>query len=175
MRTPKSLSKGGSKALAQRLLFEAQDLVADRALPCELCRQRMRYWPVGKKTVQRAAGRYFSWRCDVCFFAGQVVAAALAGHALSPVEIRQGRWQQVVALTEHLEELQSAPPSELFEAAMDRLGLQLQAMAEQIDALTAAIARGRGIVLYADAQLSRLDPGARHIPWTPHPPAPAQA
>lgn len=157
------------------MIAEARDLVEDRALPCELCRQRMRYWPVGPKTVQRAAGRYYSWRCDGCFFAGAVVAAALAGQTVSPAEIQKGRCQQAVALTEHLEELLAAPPSELYAAALTRLGLQLQAAAEQIEAVSAAIARGNGIVLYADAQLERLAPTVRHIPWTPHPPAPAQA
>jgi hypothetical protein len=152
---------------------EAQELVEDRAVPCELCRQRMRYWPVGKKTVQRAAGRYYSWRCDGCFFVGDIVAAALAGQTLSPVEIRDGRWQQVQALTEHLEELLAAPPCELYDEALSCVSRQLQELAEQIEALTAAIDRGRGIVLYADTQLGRLEPMARHLPWTPHPPAQA--
>ena len=118
----------------RRIFAEAQDLVDDRALRCELCQRRMRYWPVGEKTVQRAAGRYFSWRCDGCFFAGEIVAAALAGHALSPVQLREGRLQQAAALTEHLEELQAEPPSELLTAALERLGLQLQAIGEQIEA-----------------------------------------
>ncbi|HRI49666.1 MAG TPA: hypothetical protein PLW65_05745 [Pseudomonadota bacterium] len=169
------MSKRGPESAAQRrrrIFAEAQDLVEDRALRCELCQRRMRYWPVGEKTVQRAAGRYFSWRCDGCFFAGEIVAAALAGHALSPVQLREGRLQQAAAVTEHLEELQAEPPSELVAAALERLGLQLQALAEQIEAATTAIARGRGIVLYSDAQLGHAP---RHIPWTPHPPAPAQA
>lgn len=159
----------------RRILVEAQDLVEDRAVRCELCRQRMRYWPVGEKTHTRAAGRYFSWRCDGCYFAGEIVAAALAGDALSPVQVWQGRMAQAEALTEHWAELGSEPPSALIDEALARVGLQLQAVAEQLEAASAAIARGRGIVLYTDA---RLGPGERaqpYAPWTPHPPAPAQA
>jgi hypothetical protein len=156
----------------RRLVAEAQELVDDQAVRCELCQRRMRYWPAAEKTVQRAAGRYFSWRCDGCFFAGEIVAAALAGHTLSPVQLREGRLQQAAAVTEHLAELQTEPACELFDAALERLGLQLQALGEQIEAATVAIARGRGIVLYADAQLGHTP---RHVLWTPHPPAPAQA
>lgn len=162
----------------RRILAEAQDLVDDTAIRCELCGDRMRYWPVGVKTKLRAAGRYFSWRCDGCFFASELVAAALAGDKFSPVQLWHGRMSQAHALTEHFNELvdeQAAQPAELLDDALARLGLQLQAVAEQLEAAAAAIARGRNIVLYTDA---RLRPGERskpYVPWTPHPPAPAQA
>lgn len=159
----------------RRILAEAKELVEDRAVRCELCRQRMRYWPVGSKTRLRAAGRYFSWRCDGCFFAGDIVAAALAGDAFSPVQLWQGRMAQAEALSEHLAELAGEPPSELTDAALARLGLQLQAVAEQLAAAATAIARGRGFVLYADARLGPGDRARPYAPWTPHPPAPAQA
>lgn len=159
----------------RRILAEARELVEDQAVRCELCQERMRYWPSGAKTKLRAAGRYFSWRCDGCFFACEVVAAALAGDSFSPVQLWQGRMSQALALTEHLEELAAQPPSELGTAALERLGLQLQTVAEQLDAAAAAITRGRGIVLYSDARHGQSARSRAYVPWTPHPPAPAQA
>lgn len=167
-----------SETVAQRrrrILAEAQELVDDHAVRCDLCQERMRYWPSGAKTKVRAAGRYFSWRCDGCFFACEVVAAALAGDPFSPVQLWHGRMAQAQALTEHFAELAAEPPSELAAAALERLGLQLQAVAEQLEAAAAAIARGRGIVLYSDARHSQGARSFAYVPWTPHPPAPAQA
>jgi hypothetical protein len=39
------------------LLAEAHDLVNDRALPCELCRRRMRYFPERSDVAVRCYGR----------------------------------------------------------------------------------------------------------------------
>jgi hypothetical protein len=159
----------------QRIVAEARDLVEDRPRSCELCRRRMRYWPDGEKTTQRAFGRYFSWRCDLCFFVSDIVVAALAGHTLSPVQVLRGRLIQAEALTAHLDELMSARADELLDAAMDELCRQLQLVGEQVHAASLAIVHGRNIVLYADMQLGKKDLAGRYIPWTPHPPAPAQA
>ena len=45
------------------LLAEAQDLVSDRALPCDLCRRRVRYFSVRGDVAMRCYGR--GYRCAV--------------------------------------------------------------------------------------------------------------
>lgn len=179
MRKAKTNPAGTERAAQrrQRIVDEARDLVEDRPRSCELCRRRMRYWPDGEQTIQRGFGRYFSWRCDVCFFVSDIVVAALAGHAISPVQVLRGRLVQAEALTAHLDELLSvpAPADELLDAAMDELCRQLQLVGEQVHAASLAILHGRNIVLYADMQLGKKDLAGRYIPWTPHPPARAQA
>ena len=52
----------------ESLLAEARDLVRDRAILCELCRRRMRYFPASDEEAVRGfgralAGNYFAFFC----------------------------------------------------------------------------------------------------------------
>ncbi len=163
----------------ERLLREARDLVEDRARRCELCGERMRYWPQGAKTAQRAAGRYSSWRCDLCHLGPHHFAAALEGRALSPAEELHSRRHQAATLVEHFEELEEAAKplrgeaAELFPEALERLCLQMQQMAETMDALAQRIEEENDIVLFSAH--AHLDGSLRRPLSTQWSPSPAQA
>lgn len=123
------------------LLAEAQDLVSDRALPCELCRRRMRYFPVRGQVAVRAFGRRINWRCMQCVVGGRMMASLSSGEGILPADWLK-LWASIAAdLLEQCEELSHADasrPRPVFAAALERLYMQQQlageAIAEQADA-----------------------------------------
>lgn len=124
------------------LLAEAQDLVSDRALPCELCRRPMRYFPVRGQVAVRAFGRRINWCCMQCVAGGHMMPSLLSGEGILPADSLR-LWAGMVAeLLEQCEELSRAHatrPRPLFAAALERLYMQLQiageAIAEHADAV----------------------------------------
>jgi hypothetical protein len=68
------------------LLAEAHDLVSDRALPCELCRRRMRYFPVRGDVAMRCYRRGYGWRCLACTAGAVIVGSRLSGRGILPID-----------------------------------------------------------------------------------------
>ncbi len=124
------------------LLAEAHDLVSDRALPCELCRRRMRYFPVRGQVTVRAFGPRLNWRCMQCVAGGHMMASLLSGDGIVPADSLKLWVGMAGDLLEQCEELSRAHtkrPRPLFAEALDRLYMQLQiageAIAEHADAV----------------------------------------
>ena len=113
----------------ESLLAEARDLVSDRAIRCELCRRRMRYFPAGDEEVVRGFGRGFSWRCEGCMAGPLIVAARLSGRGILPIDW-YGHWHTIAtAIIEQAQDLRRAHARHrlpLFAAALERLCMQLQ-------------------------------------------------
>lgn len=117
------------------LLAEAHDLVSDRALPCELCRRRMRYFPVRGQVTVRAFGARLNWRCMQCVAGGHMMASLLSGEGIVPADSLK-LWAGMAAdLLEQCEERSRAHakrPRPLFAAAVERWYSQLQIAGEEI-------------------------------------------
>lgn len=130
-----------------RLIAEAQDLVEDRARLCDLCRRRMRYFPVRGETIVRNPARQWSWRCYACASSPMRIAAFLAGQGI-PVEKELEYCRQIAAdLVERFEELKREKATPLLDEAMERLCWQMQAMGEAMSLCEEAIALGNLIVM----------------------------
>ena len=123
------------------LLAEAHDLVSDRALRCELCRRRMRYFPVRGQVTVRAFGRRHSWRCLDCIAGGRMMAALLSGDGMLPADWLRLSADMAADLSTQFDELRRAHaghPRPVLATALDCLGMQPQivgeAMADHADA-----------------------------------------
>ena len=123
------------------LLAEAQDLVSDRARRCELCRRRMRYFPVRGQVTLRAFGRRHSWRCLDCIAGGRMLAAMMSGEGMLPADWLRLYVDLAADLTTQFDELQRAHTRHrqpVLATALDGLCMQLQivgeAMADHADA-----------------------------------------
>jgi hypothetical protein len=114
----------------RRINREAQDLVEDRGRPCDLCRRRMRYFPVRGRVVVRAPSRYLGWRCITCAFSSLYFSAMLSGKGVSPKEQRECMQSLAVDLVEQFGDLSSEQTTPLFEEARERLCRQMQAVGE---------------------------------------------
>lgn len=91
------------------LLAEAQNPASDRALPCKLCRRRMRYVPVRGHAAVRAFGVRLNWRCMQCVAGGYRMPSLRAGEGILPADSLK-LWAGMAAdLLEQCEEL--SPPA----------------------------------------------------------------
>lgn len=93
------------------LLAEAHDLVSDRALPCELCRRRMRYFLVHGQVAVRAFGVRLNSRCMQCVAGGHMMPALLSGVGILPADSLKLWAGMAAALLDQPEELSRAPCS----------------------------------------------------------------
>jgi hypothetical protein len=134
----------------ESLLAEARDLVRDRAILCELCRRRMRYFPASDEEVVRGFGRGFNWRCESCMAGPLVVASRLTGRGILPIDWYR-QWHTIAAaIVIQYTELSRAHARHrlpLFAAALDRLCMQLQLIGQVLADYGDAVALGNVIPL----------------------------
>lgn len=127
------------------LLAEVRDLVSDRALRCELCRRRMRYFPVRGEVVVRCFGRGLGWRCMPCMAGGIVVHSYLSGQGILPMQWLR-HWQAIAAAIgiqyHDVSRAHARHRLPLFADALDSLCMQLQLVGEVLADYGDAVALG---------------------------------
>ena len=132
----------------ESLLAEARDLVRDRAICCELCRRRMRYFPASEEEVVRCFGRGFGWRCESCMAAPLVVASRLSGRGILPIDW-YGHWhtiaEEILAQHRDLSRAHTRQRLPVFADALDRLWMQLQLVGQVLADFGDAVALGNVI------------------------------
>lgn len=145
------------------LLAEAHGLVSDRALPCELCRRRLRYFPVRGQVAARAFGVRLNWRCMQCVAGGHMMSSLLTGEGILPADwlkLRAGMAADLPELCEELSRAHAKRPRPLFAAALKRLYMQLQiageAIAEHADAAAQRSVLGMRRAVRGRGQRKRL-------------------
>lgn len=124
-----------SQGAGTDLVGEALDLVRDRALPCDRCRRRMRYFPTRGAVAVRAFGRRHGWRCFDCLVGSRLVASYLSGVGIVPADwlaLCQELAADVAAQFDELRQAHARQPREVFAEAIDRLCMQLQILGEAI-------------------------------------------
>jgi len=134
----------------ESLLAEARDLVDDRAIRCDLCRRRMRYFPVRGEVVVRCFGRGFSWRCEGCTAGPLIVAARLSGRGILPIDWYRYWHTLATAIMEQTRDLRRAHARHrlpLFAAALERLCMQLQLVGHVLADYGDAVALGNVLPL----------------------------
>jgi hypothetical protein len=148
----------------ESLLAEARDLVRDRAILCELCRRRMRYFPASDEEAVRGFGRGFDWRCESCMAGPLVVASRLTGRGILPIDWYR-HWQAIaaaiVAQYRDLSRAHARHRLPLFADALDRLCMQLQLVGQVLADYGDAVALGNVIPLnvrQAQPAFGRRDP-----------------
>ena len=142
------------------LLAEAQDLVSDRALPCDLCRRRMRYFPVRGDVAVRCYGRGYGWRCLACTVGAVVVGSHFSGRGILPIDWLR-HWQAIAAaIVAQFRDVSRAHARHglpLFADALDRLCMQLQLVGPVLADYGDAVALGNVIPLNLRASLGTGD------------------
>ena len=132
------------------LLAEAQDLVGDRALPCELCRRRMRYFPVRGDVAVRCYGRGYGWRCLACTAGAVLVGSRLSGRGLLPIDWLE-HWQAIAAAIlaqyKDVSRAYARHCQPLFADALERLCMQLQLVGQALADSGDAVALGNVLPL----------------------------
>lgn len=127
------------------VLAKAQELVSGRALPCELCRRRMRYFPVRGEVVVRCFGRGLGWRCMPCMAGGIVVHSYLSGQGILPMQWLR-HWQAIAAAIgiqyHDVSRAHARHRLPLFADALDSLCMQLQLVGEVLADYGDAVALG---------------------------------
>lgn len=135
----------GRQAREASLRAEAQELVDDRALRCELCRRRMRYFPVRGDVVVRCYGRGYDWRCMDCAAGAVVIAAQLSGRGILPGEWF-AHWHDlataILAQYRDMSRAHARRRSALFAEALERLCMQLQVAGQLMAGYGDAVALG---------------------------------
>ena len=142
------------------LLAEAQDLVSDRALPCELCRRCMRYFPVRGDVAMRCYGRGYGWRCLACTAGAVIVGSRLTGRGILPIDWLE-YWQAIaVAIMAQYKDVSRAYARHrlpLFADALDLLCMQLQLVGQALADSGDAVALGNVLPLNLRASLGTGD------------------
>ena len=142
------------------VLAEAQDPVSDRALPCELCRRRMRYFPVRGNVALRGYGRGYGWRCLACTSGAVIVAARLSGRGIFPIDWLE-HWQTIAsAIVAQYKDVSCAYARHrlpLFADALERLCMQLQLVGQALADSGDAVALGNVLPLSRRASLVPSD------------------
>ena len=132
------------------LLAEAQELVSDRALPCELCRRRMRYFPARGDVVVRCYGRGYGWRCLRCTAGAVIVDSLLSQRGILPIDWLE-HWQAIAAaILGQYSDLSRAYVRHrlpLFADALERLCMQLQLVGQALADSGDAVALGNVLPL----------------------------
>jgi len=139
------------------VLAEAQELVSDRALPCELCRRRMRYFPVRGQVTVRAFGARLNWRCMQCVAGGHMMASLLSGEGIVPADslkLWAGMAADLLELCEELSRAHAKRPRPLFAEALERLYMQLQIAGEAIGEHADAVAL-RNVIRLSEHRVQR--------------------
>jgi hypothetical protein len=141
-----SVDRGNFRRFDEKsLLVEVRDLVSDRALRCELCRRRMRYFPVRGEVVVRCYGRGLGWRCMQCMAGGLVVDSYLSGRGILPMQWLE-HWHAIgAAIVIQYNDVSRAYARHrlpLFADALDRLCIQLQLVGEVLADYGDAVALG---------------------------------
>ena len=139
------------------LLAEARDLVGDRALPCELCRRRMRYFPVRGDVAVRCYGRGYGWRCLACTAGAVIVGSRLSGRSILPIdwlEHWQGLAAAIMAQYKDVSRAHARHRLPLFADALERLCMQLQLVGQALADSGDAVALGN--VLPLNLRASRV-------------------
>ena len=156
------------------VLAEAQDLVGDRALPCELCRRRMRYFPVRGDVAVRGYGRGYGWRCLACTAGAVIVGSRLSGRGILPIDWLE-HWQAIAAaILGQYSDLSRAYVRHrlpLFADALERLCMQLQLVGSALADSGDAVALGNVLPLNLRASLGTSERrGHRGGAFAPTPP-----
>lgn len=142
------------------VLAEVQDLVSDRALPCELCRRRMRYFPVRGDVAVRCYGRGYAWRCLACTAGAVVVGSRLSGRGILPIDWLE-HWQAIAAaiLAQYRDVSRAYARHRLplFADALERLCMQLQLVGQALADSGDAVALGNVLPLRLRASLAPSD------------------
>ena len=132
------------------VLAEAQDLVSDRALPCDLCRRRMRYFPVRGDVAVRCYGRGYGWRCLACTSGAVIVAARLSGRGILPIDWLE-HWQAIAAAIlaqyKDVSRAHARHRQSLYADALERLCMQLQLVGQALADSGDAVALGNVLPL----------------------------
>jgi len=124
-----------SQGAGSDLVGEALELVRDRALSCDRCRRRMRYFPTRGAVAVRAFGRMHSWRCFDCLIGSRLLASYLSGVGIVPADwlaLCQELAAEVAAQLDELRQAHARQPRAVFAEALDRLCMQLQILGEAI-------------------------------------------
>lgn len=142
------------------VLAEAQELVSDRALPCELCRRRMRYFPVRGDVAVRCYGRGYGWRCLACTAGAVIVGSRLSGRGILPIDWLE-HWQAIAAaIMAQYKDVSRAHARHrlpLFADALERLCMQLQLVGQALADSGDAVALGNVLPLNLRASLAPSD------------------
>jgi len=132
------------------LLAEAQDLASDRAMPCDLCRRRMRYFPVRGDVALRCYGRGYGWRCLACTSGAVIVESLLSRRGILPIDWLE-HWQAIAAAImaqyQDVSHAYARSRLPLFADALERLCMQLQLVGQALADSGDAVALGNVLPL----------------------------
>jgi hypothetical protein len=156
---------------ADSLLAEADELVADRAIRCERCRRRMRFFPSREGVAVRAFGRSHGFRCTDCLSGSRLLASYLSGVGIVPadwVALFQNLAADVMAQLDELQRAHARKPRSAFAEAIDRLHMQLQLLGADLADLADAAALDNVIELSRHRAQRSASPRGQPLPPSAH-------
>ena len=142
------------------LLAEAQDLVSDRVLQCELCQRCMRHFHLRADVAVCCCGSGYGWGYCAYTTGAVIVRSRLPGRGILPIDWLE-HWQAIaaaiVAQYKDVSRAYTRHRLPLFADAVERLCMQLQLVGQALADSGDAVALGNVLPLSRRASLVPSD------------------